>query len=246
VFFQKLETQVQKDNGLLANWLSDHPPPGNRVKNVQDQNKYLPKVKYSDSEAAALPRVKTLVAALPPPPPPKPTAAATASAHPPEIRPSKTYKQYQGRAFTISYPDNWQTFGEQDSASVTVAPKEALIADGRGQTQIGYGFLVSYFPIANGKVSLSRDTDALIKQLQQGTSGLKRTSASQRNIQVAGQAGLVTPLESPSPYQGEREVDMLLTVAHPEGLFYVVFIAPGSEWSSVQGVFDDVIRSIRF
>ena len=39
---------------------------------------------------------------------------------------------------------------------------------------------------------------------------------------------------------------MLLTVAHPEGLFYVVFIAPGSEWSSVQTVFDDVIRSIRF
>ncbi|MCU1339704.1 MAG: peptidase Ste24p [Bryobacterales bacterium] len=73
-FFQKLEAEGQKDNSKLANFLSDHPTPGNRVAYVEDQNRYLPKTQYSEIDSGALPRIKNIVASLPPPPPPKAAA----------------------------------------------------------------------------------------------------------------------------------------------------------------------------
>jgi hypothetical protein len=62
---------------------------------------------------------------------------------------------------------------------------------------------------------------------------------------VAGQQGLITMLSSSSPFGG-AEVDALLTVQRPEGLFYMVFIAPQQEFSQLQAVFDRMVQSIRF
>ena len=49
-----------------------------------------------------------------------------------------------------------------------------------------------------------------------------------------------------SPYRGEQELDALVTIARPKGLFYVIFIAPESEFDHIQGTFEEVLRSIRF
>ncbi len=246
VFFQKLEAQGQKDNSFVANFLSDHPTPGNRVAYVQDQNKYLPKNQYSELDPGSIARIKNIVAGLPPPPPPKTAAGTVGSAAPPDIRPSTQYKEFKGKAFRLNYPDNWQAFGQEGSDNVTVAPKEALLADSKGQTQIGYGFIVSYYVPDAGKADLRRDTDNLVRQLQQENPGMQRASAAQRTVQIGGQNGLMTALESNSPYRGERESDTLVTAARPEGLFYIVFIVPKSEQGSVQKTVDDVIRSVRF
>jgi predicted Zn-dependent protease len=68
-FFDKLEQQGSGGgNGLLANWLSDHPSPGNRVKSVEDEIRYLPRIRYSEVEPGTLPRIKSIVAKLPRPP----------------------------------------------------------------------------------------------------------------------------------------------------------------------------------
>jgi len=85
-----------------------------------------------------------------------------------------------------------------------------------------------------------------VQQMIQGSPGLRRSSDRQRNIQVAGQKALLTPLESPSPYQGELEVDMLTTLPRPEGLFYVLFIAPKSEWDGAVREFNNLLGSIQF
>jgi hypothetical protein len=56
----------------------------------------------------------------------------------------------------------------------------------------------------------------------------------------------MTTFLSPSPYQGETEVDTLLTVARPKGLFYAIFIAPQSRMSQVEATFQSMLRSVRF
>jgi beta-barrel assembly-enhancing protease len=66
-FFEKLQTQGSAGNGLLANWLSDHPSPGNRVQAVQDEIRYLPRVSYHESEPGTIIHIKSIVARLPPP-----------------------------------------------------------------------------------------------------------------------------------------------------------------------------------
>ena len=72
-----------------------------------------------------------------------------------------------------------------------------------------------------------------------------QSSGQQRKVRVDGQNGLVTMLSSSSPYGGE-EVDALLTVQRPEGLFYMVFIAPRENFNQLQSIFDQMVRSIRF
>ena len=68
--------------------------------------------------------------------------------------------------------------------------------------------------------------------------------ASRANID--GQEGLMTTLYSQSAYRGETEIDVLLTVQRPEGLFYMVFIAPEKEFAQIKQTFQEMLRSVRF
>jgi Zn-dependent protease with chaperone function len=245
-FFEKLEAQGGKEDGLLANWLSDHPSPGNRVKAVEEEIRYLPQNTYSESEPSRLPKVKSIVAGLPAPRKQVETQAGAGAAAPPSIRPSTGYKQYQGKAFTLSYPDNWQIYGEQEASMVTIAPREALVAGANGQTQVGYGVIASFYFPQGSDTEINRETANLIRQLQQGNPTMKRGVDAPRSVQIGSRKGLMTPLESQSPYRGETEMDMLVTVPRPDGLFYLILIAPKSEWADVKSVYDDIVAGVRF
>ena len=245
-FFEKLQAEGGSGNGRLANFLSDHPTPGNRVKYVADQNKLLPRTSYRESEPTNLPRIKQLAAGLPAPPKRVPTATDTTGA---PVPPSGRYQTHQASDFSLEYPDNWDVFGGADSPTVTIAPKASLVADANGQTQVGYGFLAAYYFPQDGKPSLQRDTAALLKQVIAENPTMRQTGQG-RSVRVADHSATLTPLESASPYRGntgpQRETDMLLTLARPEGLFYIVFIAPESEWAATKPAFDRVVSSLRF
>jgi predicted Zn-dependent protease len=74
-FFEKLEAQGNRDNSKLANFMSDHPTPGNRVQYVSEEAKKLPKITYSEAEPQNLATMKQIVASLPAPKPPAAPAA---------------------------------------------------------------------------------------------------------------------------------------------------------------------------
>jgi hypothetical protein len=242
-FFQKLESG-KGDSSRIASFLSDHPTPGNRVTYVEEQNRYLPKKAYSESEPQNLPRIKQIAANLPAPP----KQARSGAAPTQQAYPSGTYKTHRGRGFSLDYPDNWDVFGDVDSSAVTIAPKSTLVSDQNGQTQVGYGLIAAFYFPEGGKTNLQRDTAALLKQLRSENPSMRQAGQG-RNVRVAGQRAILTPLESASPYSGntgqQRETDMLLTLAHADGLFYIVFIAPESEWSATQPAFDRVVSSLR-
>lgn len=56
----------------------------------------------------------------------------------------------------------------------------------------------------------------------------------------------MTTLYTDSIFQGQTEVDRLVTVNHPDGILYVVFVAPASEAQYVDKAFDQITHSIRF
>ena len=87
-------------------------------------------------------------------------------------------------------------------------------------------------------------TQELIGQLQQGNPGL-RVAGGGRNVQVQGSAGMIVNLAGPSPYGG-AERNVLLTVARPEGIFYMVFVGPEQGFSQLEPAFEEMLRSIRF
>jgi hypothetical protein len=161
-----------------------------------------------------------------------------------QVRPNGRYKPLQTKVFTINYPDNWETFGGTDSPVMTIAPRGALIAGANGQTSIGYGMIVGFYTPQANSLDLNRDTQALVQEFSQ--SGVHRTNEQVRNATIQGSKALLTPLESQSPYPREVETDMLVTVARPQGLFYVLFIAPRSDWGNASPSFNQILGSIQF
>lgn len=240
-FFERLNAKSGQ-NSEMTQFLSDHPNPGNRVAAIEDEVKQLPARRYT-APPGDFARIKSLVLHLPARRDQLHSTTNDARAIP-EIRPSHSFREYRARSYSLKYPDNWEAFGDTDSAMVTIAPRDALFQMPGGGVQVGYGTMVSYYSPGDNRADLRRDTEALIRQLEQQNAGT--TLQSQRSIAVSGQPALLTTLHTKSPYEGETETDAVVTVARPEGLFYLVFIAPRSEFNAVQGVFEDMLRSVTF
>jgi Zn-dependent protease with chaperone function len=235
-FFEKLQAQAGQGNTRIEQFLSDHPNPGNRTVAIEDEIRYLPRRRY-DAETGQFERVKALTARIAPAPDSSGHTPAT-----PADRPNRAFRRFDAPSFSFSYPDNWRAFAGDDANSLTVAPEDGIVQPAAGASAVGRGLMVSYYSPRGG----GRGTDAFIHDLERRNADLHVTRPG-REIDVNGARGLLTTLNSRSPYQGEdREVDVLLTVERPQGLFYMVFIAPGSEYASTERVFEEIVRSIRF
>ena len=247
--FEKLE--AKEGQAQSAQFLSDHPNPGNRIKAVQEEIQQMPRRSYT-TDTRQFARIKDVVTHLPQPAQLRGQYKDGHAAPPaPNARPSKQSKQYQGRAFTFDYPDNWQTFGDPQSAMVTIAPSDGIVRDRNGKLSIGYGAIVSYYFPQSDEIQLRRDTDKLrsdtddlVRQMQQANPEMR--AGELRSLKVNDYSALVTTLNASSPFQGETEIDQLVTVLRPEGLWYLVFISPQSEYRDIRPVFDQMLRSVRF
>jgi len=71
-FFEKLESKGSQ--GEIAQFMSDHPNPGNRVKAVEEEIQYMPKKTYRDDITGKLQGIQTYVQHLKPPKNYKPPA----------------------------------------------------------------------------------------------------------------------------------------------------------------------------
>ena len=59
------------------------------------------------------------------------------------------WQEYQGKSFTLNYPQGWQVFGGDDGGDVTFAPKDGVVTQG-GNTQIGFGAIAGMLRAAEG------------------------------------------------------------------------------------------------
>jgi hypothetical protein len=233
-FFEKLQGSARGPQ-----FLSDHPNPGNRMRAIEDEIRSLPQRNYG-FETGEFQRAKADAAALPPP---RKQANLRSNAAPPSGAPSGSgWRQLRGQSFAVAYPGSWQTFGDQQSSMITIAPREGLVQGRNGNTQIGYGAMLSYFT-PERRTDLRSATDDLIHHLHAQNPSIQVGNS--RSVRVGGSPGLLTMLESSSPFGG-AESDALVTVARPEGLFYMVFIAPNQDFQQLQATFQQMLNSIQF
>lgn len=239
-FFEKLQAQGGSGG---PQFLSDHPNPGNRVKAVQEEISYLPQRNFTEGSDSNLRGMQARVGSLPAPSRRGRGVTAESGGNP---RPSGNMREVQSGYFSMSAPENWESFGGNDGASITIAPRAGLAQDSQRNVSVGYGVIASLFtPHGGDRVNLRRDTDDLIGQLSQSNPGLQSGGRQQRT-RVGNNNALVTTMYSQSQLTNGREVNMLVTVERPEGIFYLVFIAPESEFRNAQPVFEQMLRSIRF
>ena len=232
-FFEKLE---REGGPGVPQFLSDHPSPGNRVEAVEAEVRTLPHRTYT-TDSREFQEAKAAIATLPPPPDLRPADIEISAAN------AEGYKRLNAPQFSVEYPGSWRAKGDSESSILALAPDDGIVFV-NGDPAIARGAVVSYFFADPDRSSLNVATGDLIQHLHGLDAGI-RQSGTQRATVVDKQPALFTPLNSKSPLGGS-EMDLLLTVDRPEGLFYLLFIAPEKDSAGARATFDHVIQSLRF
>ena len=72
-----------------------------------------------------------------------------------------------------------------------------------------------------------------------------RVAQAPRQSSVQGSAALVTELQGRSPYGGPERL-ILLTVARPGGIYYLLLVGPQQQFGQLQPAFERMVASVRF
>src|SRR6185436_18148338 len=158
--------------------------------------------------------------------------------------PSAQFNEFLGAGFRVSHPANWRSYATDGGRAVSIAPPQGLLQAAPGQIHIAVGAMAGYFsPRSN---NLREATDELVRDLTSKNSGLQARSTERPRIAVDGSNGELLRLTGVSPLGDEPEIDVLLTVTRPQGLFYLLLIAPERDYSNLQNTFDQMQTSVRF
>ena len=255
-FFEKIQ---QQGGSRAPQFLSDHPDPGNRVEYVMTEVDTLPRKQYR-GDSSEFRDIKQRVGGMRPLTAQQIAAqqksggfsgagqagAPSGSTGQPgsDVAPSANLRALNHSDFQISYPDNWQVFGDQNSA-VTIAPQSGIY-----QNAIAYGVMISGYQPEDPNASLDQNTHELINSLRQSNPDLRQIG-NDESIRINGVAGRSADLIGVSPVQDRRgssvrERDWLVTMKRSDGnVIYLIFIAPDPEFGRLRPTFEEMLRSFR-
>lgn len=243
-FFETLEKKMGKSS---SEFFSSHPNPGNRRNDIANLLSTLGPAKNFATDSQEFQQMKRRAADFKDSKKITPGKPAPQSSIP--DAPSKSTRTFIQDGLRLNYPDNWIIYG-QDTSVVSFVPQGGLVPVGRDATPaIAYGSLVSVFePVAERgrRPNLESATNQLIRQLQQSNPGLNITGKSLRRRGLGGQETLFVAARGSSPIEGQSEINWIFTTMRPDGLFYIVFIAPERQWNSYELYFQQIYQSVRF
>ncbi len=247
-FFETLSAESGgKSRG--PQFLASHPNPGNRAKRVAEEVATLPATRYR-GDSAEFREVKRIVAGMKPL-----TAKEIAELQKQQggevqevslrdILPSDERKRFQHQAYRVSYPGNWQVFGD-DSSAVTIAPKAGV-----AENAVAYGVIISGYEPESKRATLDQATHELLEQIHRGNPE-HRMLGHDEDIRVNRVPGKSITLLGPSPIKGSsakplRERNWLVTLRRSDGsILYAVFIAPERDFPQFEPAFESMLRSLR-
>ena len=244
VFFAKL---AEEGGSRSPQFLSDHPDPGNRSQAVSKEVATLPKKNTYRGNSPEFVQVKQRVAGM------KPLTSqqiAQQQKQPAgggiggDIRPASAIRAFDHSQYQISYPENWQVFGDQNS-SVTIAPQSGV-----SDNAVAYGVILNNYQPENSGENLDSATHDLLASLRQGNPDLREIGHDE-NIRVGGVAGKSVDLIGTSPLKDSngrtiQERDWLVTFQRRDrSLLYLVFISPDKDFGAMRPTFEQMLKSLR-
>jgi beta-barrel assembly-enhancing protease len=183
--------------------------------------------------------------------------------------PSSRVRTFENSVLRIEHPDNWRAYGPGD-VTVTIAPDKGLVGDGQGNQALAYGIIVNMYeplidrrgggrqqlqpegygrPLGSSRGDeqehrlLEEDTTRLIEELRHSNPGM-RVISQHDHLRVDGREVQSTYLTNDSPLGG-RETNWLVTVRQPEGLLFIVFVAPDRDFQNYEETFRAMLYSVR-
>jgi Zn-dependent protease with chaperone function len=248
-FFEKIK---QQGGSPSMQFLSDHPDPGNRVEYVSAEVRTLPARQQYLADSPDFHQVKQQVAGMKPMTAEEIAAwqkrggggtanAAVAGNVSPAA--SANLKAFNHNDFQISYPENWQVYGDQNSA-VTIAPPNGVT-----QNAVAVGVMISAYQPEESNANLDTNTHALLTSLRQSNPDLRQIG-NDEDIRMSGAEGKSVELIGSSPIQQNgraiQERDWLVTTRRNDGaLLYLVFISPDKDSASLRPTFEQMLRTLK-
>ena len=247
VFFEKLEKEMGASaNSMMNQFLSDHPNPGNRAQAVSAEVKTLTPRSYL-ADSADFKDIKARVATMRPL-----TSAEVATMQKQgspvtpatDITPSTNLKIFSHSEYEISYPDNWQVFGDQ-SSNVTIAPKSGV-----SENAVAYGVMIANFQSEEKDASLDTATHELLASLRQSNPDTKQIGQDE-TIRVNGISGKSVDLVGSSPIKDPsgkaiEERDWVVTMPRRDGtVLYLIFVSPDKDFGSMRPAFETMLRTLQ-
>jgi len=224
-------------------FFSDHPVPENRMKAVDSEIPLLGPAKEWKTNSPDFEATKERLLSLPAPPRATPVPPASAGSSGPPPLPSSRLIKFEGKGFSIDYPDNWQV--QQNEDALALIPLGGIVEAAESGSAQAYGTSISRFQprtSRQGNWGLIDATQELLDTMRLSNPNLRVIK--QGGMKLEGRAALSTLLETDSPLQGQKERDLLVTTRQSDSLLSLIFIAPESLFDAYKPTFDAILQSL--
>ena len=156
---------------------------------------------------------------------------------------SRLDQTFRGSGFEFEYPGNWEIAQIRSDTQLTaLSPKGGMFKNQRGSVEVGVGVMFGYFLLHRPKTLVTATQD-FVQQMLSINRDAQVIDGGTRDAKLAGYTALVTQLVGPSHFSEIKERDTIFTVLRPQGLFYVIVVAPENE---PRDAFDQITSSLRF
>ena len=254
-----------------SQFLSDHPNPGNRTEYVNAEIRTLPPREKPVRTTPEFQKIHQIAAglhaysaqeiqsgawkrdaprgsgassqALPVDPTSPMGQGRSAPEQPVSFKPSGSWSLFNGRYFSLQYPDNWQA-AENKNGSATIAPHQGATADANGQAAVHYGVLIDSVRPAQS-ADLGTVTDQLIRGMQQGNPGMQAVTPV-NDVELGDRSGKsVEFLNRGASPGGADEHDWLVSIPASNGsVRYLVFVTPEHDFGALRRTYQQMLDSL--
>jgi Zn-dependent protease with chaperone function len=256
-FFEIIEGKYGKGG---AQFLSDHPNPGNRTDYIDGEiAKFPPRQRpvtqtdafrhihdvvkgmhaYTAKEVASGKWKRegpngTVETGIPP------YDAQSASMTSVDLAPPRNWSTFHGVGFTMEVPSTWRVLGDADSGMI--APPGGITRGANGSGNLVYGVLTD-ITMTDPGTPPDQQFAALLNDLSSDNPGLQPSQVT--TVQAAGQNLESAQSVDPEANGGRGEHDWIVGLPGRDGLRYFVFVAPEPDFAAVRPTFERMLESLR-
>ncbi len=256
-FFEIVEGKYGKGG---AQFLSDHPNPGNRTEYVDREIATLPPKAHYVSNSPEFTQIHNVVANMRAYTSKEVSSGAWKHKNPDQTvstgvnqynfntpantkvdtAPPQSWIKFQGSGFTMEVPSDWRAAGDQSSAMV--APPGGIVQTANGNaSNLVYGVLTDvYHPDQAG--NSSEMFNALLTKLIRENSGLE--SGPVEPMKIGDIAAQSVNADNRSANDGRGEHDWIVGVAQQGAIRYFIFVSPEPDLAKMQPIFEHIVNSI--
>jgi hypothetical protein len=245
-FFETLQAKYGEGD---AQFLSDHPNPGNRTEYVEKETDSLPPrtnyVKTTPEFAA----IKKLVATMHPYTSKQVSSGVWKNQNPnqtyqvkADLDTSGSWRTVLSDGFSMAAPANWQAYKGQDGGS-TLAPTGGIVQQADGTPAVVYGVVAGVYRPQRQHMALNLALAALVADVQHDNPGL--AAGPQTDVTGNGVSGRGVECRNPDANNGAGERDWVVAFPQPDGnVRYLVFVAPMKDFDAFRPAFERMAQSV--